>query len=195
MTPFITLPEVNGTGEIYMDCLRVMCGDTKDKSMIDLCCAFAPNTPLLGFKIRRYIDVIPREMVHKEEQEFFTQGDVLNLGTLLHWDVSICSDGIEHLSYADGVGMIRWMKGQSDKQILFTPMHPWMMSSKSSEEDPEGHHSVWTIEDFVSRGFKVIAFPKYHETLGIGAMFAYRSKDNDFERVVQELKTKNWFKL
>jgi hypothetical protein len=192
----ITFPHTHGTDEIYMDCLRAICGDTKGKSMIDLCCNKAPHTPLLGFEKRIYVDILPRTLDHSSEQQYFHQMDVLKLGYLVNFDVSICSDGIEHLSLENGVRLRRWMESQTKRQVLFTPLNPWMMSDKEDHEDPEGHHSVWSPDDIFLQGYASIVFPEYHPSLGIGAFFAWRC-DNlkaDYERVYLDLMKKHWVK-
>lgn len=96
----IDFPGVVGTIEVYMDVMRAICGDTKGKSMIDLGCCFAPNTPKLGFETRRYLDVIDRKLDHPEEQQYFIKMDALDFERFLphiKFDVAIASDVIEHL--------------------------------------------------------------------------------------------------
>lgn len=188
----ITFDNITGTDEIYMDCLLAICGDTKGKSMIDLCCNKAPHTPLLGFEKRAYVDIIDRKLDHSEEQQFFIKGDVLHHS--FDVDVSICSDGIEHLSEEEGITLLQKMIKSSKRQIIFTPSDPWMMSDKPSFEDPEGHHSVWNPDDFIKNGWAVLSFPKYHPTLGIGAFFAWRCDEIELDslRVSRELASKAW---
>jgi len=189
----LTFPNVHGNSEIYMDCLRAICGDhCADESFIDLCCNLAPHTPLLGFAERCYIDVLPRILDHPEEQQFFIQKDVLAINPFLTYDTSICSDGIEHFKKEDGYKLLGLMYEISYKQILFTPLGEYMVDPIS--KDPEGHHSGWTPEDVP--GHATIVFPQYHPTLNVGAFFFW-SSDNlqeDFERVEQILKTKSWAK-
>lgn len=171
-----------GTIEIYMDCLRAICGKTSGKSMVDLCCAYAPNTPRLGFEIRNYIDVIPRTLDHQEEQRYFLQRDVLTFGEVgVHYDVAICSDGIEHLTKENGLKLLEIMKCISDKQIIFTPLGPYAIDDG---DNPEGHHSAWYPEEFTGE-WSTICFPNYHPTLGVGAFFAWRG--GNYEEVKTNL--------
>lgn len=189
----IIFPEVEGTTEIYMDVLRAICGETKGKSMLDIGCNKAPHTPLLGFKDRLYIDILPRVLDHPDEQRFFHQKDALHI-TAKHIvaETTICSDCIEHVSRENGFKLINIMERISYRQVLFTPLDPWCMSDKTPQEDPEGHHSVWSPEDFP--GYASIVFPVYHPTLNIGAFFFYRCENlqEDFELVTMELMKKPW---
>jgi hypothetical protein len=185
---------VHGTGEVYMDCLKAICGDTEGKSMIDLCCCTAPNTPLLGFKERKYVDVLPRILDHPSEQEFFEQDDVLNFlngPKMKYYDMVICSDGIEHLTKAEGYDLINLAWFFSEKQIYFTPLGDYMVDK--NDTNPENHHSGW-IPDDLSGNFHCIVFPHYHKLLNTGAFFFwYNSEYNDdFNRVKNILKNKSW---
>lgn len=186
---------VAGNGEVYMDCLRAICGDTRGKSMIDLCCCTAPNTPLLGFSERYYIDIIDRKLDHPEEQKFFHRHDALNVHLFMaaSVDVMICSDGIEHFKKEDGKQLLEIMHMSSTKQVLFAPLGPYLVDE--NDKNPENHHSAWWPEDF--DGYATIVFPKYHSILGVGAFFAWKCPDikNDFERVKSILNNKSWVNL
>ena len=180
-------PNIEGTIEIYMHVLRAICGDTAGKSMIDLCCAFAPNTPKLGFSKRHYLDIIDRELDHKEEQQFFWKKNVLDVcfgyDYVEKFDVSICSDGIEHFYPHDGQKLIAIMKRISHKQIIFTPLGEIFKLHNTGPDDPEAHHSLWTPDDFP--GWATIVFPHYHKVWNGGAYFAWKCEniEQDFERV------------
>lgn len=187
----IVLETINGNDTVYMDCLKTICGETNGKSMIDLCCNLAPHTPLLGFKERIYVDILPRKLDHDWEQVNFIQDDIFNvLGKDNNTtNVSICSDGIEHLTKEDGLFLIMSMMIHSRRQVIFTPLGNHMVEEGN---DPENHHSGWLPEEF--EGWASITFPKYHPTLGIGAFFAWHCEnmEEDFERVKNELKQKSW---
>jgi hypothetical protein len=79
----------------------------------------------------------------------------------------------------------------SDKQIIFTPIGPYLMQDN---DNPEDHHSAWYPSDFP--GWACLVFPEYHPTLEVGAFFAWRCKDikEDYERVYLELVKKPWVK-
>jgi hypothetical protein len=196
----LTFPGVVGSIEVYMDVMRAICGETEGKSMIDLCCAFAPNTPKLGFSKRRYIDIIDRKLDHPEEQEFFSQADVLNLVpmppelvTITNlYDVAICSDGIEHLTETQGRILVSTMLAISHKQILFTPLDDLFGMAKEGDNDPEAHRSLWHPD--MLPGFNHIVFPDYHKVWNGGAFFMFGpGTDKELERVIKNLQTKHWY--
>lgn len=185
-------PGIVGGGEVYLKVLKAICGDTAGKSMVDLLCHRAPYTPLLGFKDRVYVDVQDRGLDHKEEQKHFINSDVFDFimnQECPRFDVSICSDGIEHLTRADGVQLLIWMKEKSDKQILFTPLGGL---SIVNDLHPDSHKSGWTpdhIDIYMKGKFACIVFPDFHPTLNAGAFFFWHCNNiqQDFERVKNEL--------
>lgn len=192
----LTFPGVVGNLEVYMDVMRAICGQTYDHSMADLMCCTAPNTPKLGFSDRWYFDIIHRELDHKEEQSQFYQKDVLTMTINDHFfDVTICSDGIEHLMREDGLKLIQVMKSISHKQILFTPLDDIFGMAKDGDNNPESHRSLWKPEDFPS--WSSIVFPDYHKVWNGGAFFIWRNwhesqSDKDLARVKSILQTKHW---
>lgn len=183
----LDFPGIEGNIDIYMKVLRAICGDTAGKSMIDLCCAFAPNTPMLGFERRIYIDVIDRKLDHPQEQPLFVKADVLTFKWWQKFDVAICSDGIEHFYPADGRKLLDIMKRIGHKQIIFTPIGEIFKLHNGGEHDPESHHSLWTPEDFP--GWATIVFPDYHKVWNGGAFFAVNCDniDVEFERIKSEI--------
>lgn len=190
----LTIPGVHGNGQIYLDILKAICGDTQGKSMIDLMCHHAPYTPLLGFEKRIYIDSQDRGIDHKDDQQLFIKSDVflyLFENAWSKYDVMICSDGIEHLSKQAGFDLALTMKLQSAKSVIFTPLGEWMITDS---DHPDSHKSGWMPNDFP--GYATIVLPEFHPVLETGAFFAWHTEDiqQDFDRVVNELKTKTWIK-
>ncbi len=55
-----------GNGAVHLDVLKAICGDAGSKSMVDLCCGFAPQTRQLGFKDRFYIDIVERDLAEEK---------------------------------------------------------------------------------------------------------------------------------
>lgn len=187
-------PGIQGNGEIYLDVLRAICGDVSNKSMVDLMCYHAPYTSQLGFKERTYVDVLDRGLDNKEEQRYFIKQDVFSFfidNSRAHWDVMICSDGIEHLFKQDGWDLWFTMGLLSDKAIIFTPTRD---SNLFADSDPDTHKSYWTPDDF--KEYAIIEFPDFHPTLNQGAFFAFKCGRiiDEFERVKNELKNKLWAK-
>jgi len=184
-------PGVEGNGDIYIDVLKAICGNTSDKSMCDLMCYHAPYTSQLGFNERTYVDVLDRGLDDKEEQKYFVNSDVIRFLEAAEqaWDVTICSDGIEHLYLSKGKRLIELMEGLSDKQIIFTPTRD---KNLVMDSDPDSHKSSWTPDDF--EAYAIIEFPDFHPTLNQGAFFAFKCGKiiDEFERVKNELKNKSW---
>lgn len=190
-----------GTGAIYMDCLRAICGETKGKSMIDLGCCYGPHTCQLGFEKRTYVDIIERKLDDENEQQYFVKEDVLyflaNTKERYLYDVTIASDFIEHLTEEDGISLLGLMDINSNRQVLFTPLGEYMVDK--NDVHPENHHSGWTpdkLESIIPNHYAYIVFPKYHELLNAGGIFFWHCNDmeNDFKRVIKELNTKEWVK-
>lgn len=193
----ITFPGVVGSIEVYMDVMRAICGETWDHSMADLCCCTAPNTPNLGFRRRQYFDIVHRDLDHRDEQEFFSQKDVLTLSLDVEgrFDVAICSDGIEHLSYEDGVKLIKVMQSISYRQVIFTPLDDLFGMAKEGNADPEAHRSLWKPE-MLADDWCCIIFPDYHKEWNGGAWFGFcvdNWRDQEFDIVKKKLKTKHWY--
>lgn len=147
----ITIPNIVGDIELYMRVLRAICGETEGKSMIDLGCCFAPNTPKLGFSKRTYVDVIERVLDHHEEQQFFIKADIvefMNHATQwpdIKWDVAIATDVTEHLTIENAYKLLYDMAVKSHKQIIFTPLGElWL--EKICTNNPEAHRSAWRPE-------------------------------------------------
>lgn len=180
-------PGVVGSGELYLKVLKAICGDTADKSMIDLMCYHAPYTSQLGFAERTYVDIQDRGIDKKDEQAYFVKADVFDYmrDAERAWDIAICSDGIEHLFKYKAPHFLWLMEGLSEKQIIFTPTRD---KNIVNDSDPDSHKSSWTPDDF--EAYAIIEFPDFHPTLNQGAFFAFKCGKiiNEFERVKNELK-------
>lgn len=197
--PQITLRNIEGNGQIYMDIMRAICGVTYGKSMIDLMCHKAPYTSQLGFALRKYVDIQGRALDLHADQKYFEQADVLDflITDNGEYDVAICSDGIEHLTDKQAIGLLTGMDLCSDKQILFTPLGDCDIMD---DTHPDSHKSGWTpekIDALQPNHWAHIVFPDFHPTLGMGAFFFWHCKEikADFLRVYNELKKLSWTKL
>lgn len=188
----LTFENIEGGNEVYMDCLTALVGENRS-SFLDIGCNHAPFTSQLGFKHREYIDMLPRELDNKDEQQFFHQENILQRKLHSTYNSTFALDVIEHLYKADGCEMLMIMKYISNRQILFTPLDEWMMTD-DADKNPESHRSIWKPGDIDDRWIKLI-FPKYHPTLGIGAWWFMHCEnlEEEFERVKNELKTKSWY--
>ena len=188
----LTFEDVHGTEQVYLDCLTILSGDDRE-SCLDIGCNHSPFVPRLGFKERKYIDIMQRELDHVEEQPFFEKADALHyLRKGIRYSTIYSLDQIEHVTKAYGWEQIRLMEGHSDRQIFFTPLDPWMMTD-DSDDNPESHRSLWRPENFDKTWIKIV-FPVYHELLHIGAWFFMKCKEpeQEFERIAKEIKQKTW---
>jgi len=186
----ITLEGINGSGELWVDIMKIICGDTAKQSMVDLGCHLAPYTPLLGFRERTYVDVQDRPLDHADEKKWLVQSDVVDFlkSTNNFYDTAIASDLIEHLSKERGKEMLTLMEYRSHKQIIFTPLGAWMISE---DKHPDSHLSGWIPEmlpDYVS-----IVLPDFHPTLTVGAFFSFNCSGIEKERIINEIKIKYAF--
>jgi hypothetical protein len=188
-------PGVVGSGEIYLDVMKAICGNTTGKSMADLMCHHAPYTPLLGFEHRIYVDIQDRGLDHKSEEKYFLISDVfrfLDKCSDSSFDVMICSDGIEHLEKLHGYDLLLSMKLKARKSIIFTPLGDLNVTD---DNHPDSHKCGWEPSHMPTDYAKIV-FPNFHHTLNAGAFFAWTCAGirQDFERVKLELNNKKWAK-
>lgn len=190
----IVLPSIEGSGIIYLDILKSICGDTSGKSMIDLMCHKAPYTSQLGFRERTYVDVQNRGLDNKEEEKYFIESDVFDYYSNnmdRKWDVSICSDGIEHLSKQEGITLSVIMTFRSKTSIIFTPLGDCNVTNNMH---PDSHRSGWQPSEF--RGWGTIVLPNFHPQLNMGAFFAFYCENikEEFKRIKKEINKYKWTK-
>lgn len=181
----LLLDNIEGSGELYLKIMKAICGNTEDLSMVDLGCYHAPYTPHLGFKNRTYVDVQDRPLDNWGEQKYFVKSDMIKyLQKGEYFDVSISSDSLEHLSVKEGRLLISLMERYSGKQIIFTPLGDYMIST---DKHPDRHRSGWTPEYF--KGWASIVIPQFHPPMNLGAFFTWHCDDikEDFKRVKRQL--------
>jgi len=188
----ITLEGLHGSGELWLDIMRIICGNTYGKSFLDAGCHKAPYTPSLGFTERTYVDIQGRKLDHSEEQRYFIQDDVVEYlyFSKKHFDVIIASDFLEHLTIEKGYEFIALICMNSNKQIIFTPLGEYNITD---DNHPASHHSGWTPEMFVDKSpfnWLFIVLPNFHPTLEVGAFFAIRCEQDDQLRIYNEIKNK-----
>lgn len=183
----IVLPGINGSGFIWMEIAEIICNPNINQSMCDLGCHHAPYTPLLGYGEYVYVDIQDRALDHKELQKWFIQSDVVDYLKECNrrFDVCIASDLIEHLIEPRGKELLSLMEAHSDKQVIFTPLGPWMISE---DDHPDSHRSGWTPE--MLPHYLSIILPDFHPTLGVGAFFSVNCSDEEKQRIFNEIKNK-----
>lgn len=183
----ITLEGIPGSGRVYVDVMKIICNTLHGQSMVDLGAHRAPYTPLLGFTDRTYVDIQDRPLDHTDEQKWFVQSDAIEYlqQTNRRFDVSIASDFVEHLTEKEGRELMLLMQCKSDKQIIFTPLGPWMLSK---DDHPDSHRSAW-MPDMLPEYLSIV-LPDFHPQLKIGAFFAVRCSPEEMERITNEIKIK-----
>lgn len=186
----IVLPGINGSGELWLDIMKIICGDMPNhpaSNICDLMCHRMPYTPLLGFKERTYVDIQDRGFDFPEERANFIQMDVLEFLSScgVDYDLMVCSDGLEHLIVEDGQRLINYMEMHSTMQAVFTPLGEYMISE---EDHPDNHRSGWTPE--MLPNYLSIVLPDFHPALGTGAFFAVNCSDEEKQRIYNEIKNK-----
>jgi hypothetical protein len=178
---------------VYRDCLQAILGDMPRDSMIDLGCNLAPHTAVLGFKERKYVDILPRTLDHTEEQQYFEQADILDTPLDVHYDVAFSLDCIEHLTISGGYKLMHIMNSISDKQVIFTPLTDLFGFAEPNNYDPEAHRSLWQPSMF--EGYAALTFPNFHSIWNGGAFFVWKCEDidSDFRRVHNQLTQLKWY--
>lgn len=176
-----------GSGELYRAVLASICGDVQGRSMLDLCCGEIPHTSILPFAHSTFVDSLDRGGASKNQN--FILSDIFEFlkTNKKVYDVTICSDAIEHFRKPEANELLHQMDLCSDKQIIFTPLGDHMIEFVETD-DPHSHKSGWTPYDFP--GWASIVFPNFHALMGIGAFFSWTCIDigEDFSRVINELR-------
>jgi len=171
-----TYPNIHGNGDLHLAILKAICGDTSNKSMVDLMCHRAPYTPRLGFKERTYVDIQDREFDYPEEKKNFLLLDVMDYTPPRTFDIALCLDGIEHLSHEAGWELIALMQGIATLPIIFTPLGE---VSITNDAHPDSHKCGWYPEELPT--WNSLVFPDWHPTLEVGAWYAWKGNDHAFE--------------
>lgn len=187
----ITLDGITGSGELWLDIVRIICRPSLNKSDVYLCdlmCHTAPYTSQLEFYHTTFVDVQYRGLENCKEKDFvFYRSDVFDFldKSFGEFEVMICADGIEHLSKENGQRLIEEMEEHSEKQIVFTPLGEL---SVTEYDHPDSHKSGWYPTDF--EGWAFIVLPNFHPTLNCGAFFAFNCSDKEKQRIYNEIKIK-----
>lgn len=179
-----------GSGPLQIEILKAISGDVVGQSMIDLCCGSAPQTGLIKFKEKTYVDVVDRPL---PDGEVIVSNviDYLKENQNKVYDVSISTDTIEHFREKDAIEFLELTNGVAKKQIWFTPLGEYCMTNDPNDNNPDSHKSAWTpekLEEMYPGKWAFIEFPNWHPTLGengLGAFFFWTCDDinKDFERV------------
>ena len=188
-----------GSSDQQVEILKAICGNTENKTLLDLCCGSAPQTSQLKFKEKTYVDAVDR---------FIPDGEVV-VGNVIEYlkhnvflskfDISISTDSIEHFREKDALEFVDLTSKAAEKNIWFTPLGEFCMTDDPNDNNPDTHKSEWTpekLEKIMPNHWAYLVFPNWHPTLQnskgetLGAFFFWHSKDlkSDFKRVESELK-------
>lgn len=188
----------NGSGELQIEIMNVICGDTESQIMVDLCAGSAPQTGQMKFKEKIHVDCIDREIAGDGKLIVSDVIEYLNSAkkAKTKFDVSISTDTVEHFREKDALNFLDLTSKIAAKQIWFTPLGEYCMTTDPNDNNPDSHKSAWTpekLEELMPGKWAFLVFPKWHPTLsfnGLGAFFFWTCKNikKDFERVSNELK-------
>lgn len=170
--------------------LESIFGDTSNKTLVDLCSHHGRQTTKLPLKHLTLVDYYDYTEDHIKQVN--CHGKVKNHNSIscditssnvvqdiLHKhspDIVTCLDGIEHLSKDDGLNLIYAVANYANNVLFFTPLGDLWIDNQEDEVVPFRHKSGWVPEDLPDNWAKII-FPNYHETLGCGAWFFWKTED------------------
>lgn len=184
-----------GNGEVHLDVLKSICGDTSNKFLCDLCCGEAPQTRKLGFRTKHFVDIVKRDL--GEDNCNFLQNmaefHLYNLAGFARYDVITFLDAVEHFKKNIGYLLLDAIDNMAKLKIVFTPLGDYIIETIETD-NPDSHKSGWLPKEFEDMGWSTIVFPNFHPTLNIGAFFAIKcdNLESEFERIINELNKKEW---
>ena len=164
-----------GSLDLWLDVLLwILAEHARDGplSLIDLCCGEMTNTSRLIFAHSVHVDV--QDCPLRPQNYKFIQTDVCADHPVFeeHYDVALCSDGIEHLTVEQAVRLVRRMEDIADLAVIFTPLGDYIVEPGTTH--PDRHKSGWIPLSFHGLGFHTMTFPNWHPTLQLGAFFAWK---------------------
>lgn len=158
-----------GSGDLWIQVVN-MIAEPAGKTCLDLCCCEMTTIRRVPFDSITGVDVI--DWKTRWPTARFIQSDALTFlkNTREHFDVGICSDGIEHLKKEDGGSLLWWAVLRCNLVIVFTPMNN-LVQEHLTESHPDKHKSLWSTSDF-DDSWNLIEFPNWHPNTG--EFFAWR---------------------
>lgn len=184
----------NGSGDLQIKVIKAICGNYENQTMVDLCCGSSPQTGLINFKEKTFVDCVDRELIGGGKLIVSDVLDYLKKENK-QYDISISTDTIEHFRDKDANEFLDLTSKISKKQIWFTPLGEYCMTNDQTDNNPDTHKSEWTPKKLESRNpgyWAFVVFPNWHPTLsdnGLGAFFFWHC-DNikaEAQRVEKEL--------
>lgn len=182
--------DIDGSPELHLHILDLLCDGIKGKIMVDLmCCEASQTRKLSGWASETYVDIQRRDMGEKEK--YFVQQDVgeFLVNQVQVFDVAFCLDGVEHLHESDAFDVISMASAVSKRGIFFTPLGDFNITE---DDNPDSHRSGWLPEDIEGvypNKFAFIVLPNFHKTIGAGAFFFWTAEniEQDFMRVKNKI--------
>lgn len=189
--------EQNGSGQLQIEVMKAICGDLENQTMIDLCCGSAPQTGIMNFKQKTFVDCVSRNLVGGGEMITADVIQYLKANQKLEtkYDVSISTDTVEHFREKEALEFLKLTSNVAKKQVWFTPLGEYCMTTDPNDNNPDSHKSAWTpekLEEIMPGKWAFIVFPNWHPSLsdnGLGAFFFWTCEnlEEDFKRVSNEL--------
>lgn len=161
-----------GSGELQLQVLRSIIGDSSQKTLIDLCCGEMTVSRHLKFASSVHVDVTDEPL--RPRHAVFVHSDVFGDHPVFktRYNVALCADGIEHFTKADGFRLAHQMTMLADLSIVFTPLGEYMVDPLNT--GPHTHKSGWLPDDLP--GWHTLVFPNWHPTLNCGALFYWHDR-------------------
>lgn len=168
---------MTGSHELYIQTIREIVGEIEGKSLLDLCCGEMAVTQKMPFDWKRSLAVDVIDAPERPRICDFLLADARSFVPEQIYDVAICSDGIEHLSFTEGVRLLTMMHKYAKVAIVFTPTGDKNLDSERST-NPHSHKSSWSPMEFEVLDWNTHYFPDWHPTICLGAVFAWRKNFN-----------------
>lgn len=171
-----------GSGALWIDVINGILGETHRGSLLDLCCGHPILSSQLGFERHVGVDLneYPESAMCSEFRKRDALDDISEIDTD-SYELALCSDGLEHFKWEDGIIMLGEMARVGKLAIVFVPTKrkDYGYSMDENSNDPHVHKSLWSHEQFQSLGWQTRTFPNWHPTLNLGACFAWNRKETE----------------
>lgn len=179
-------PEVSGeigSLSLFQNVLgRIVERPFAELSVLDLCCGECSHVRGLRFNESLHVDV--QDWPNRPKELDFLRWNVNEIehtraARRERWDVTLCSDGIEHLDRMDGLRLMHRMMQYGRVAVIFTPFGEYpelcdpRLKPMAFSTDPDQHKSKWLPEQFRDLKWQTLEFPNWHGSFG--AFFAWKN--------------------
>lgn len=139
-------------------------------AVLDLGCGLCaylktlPNRTRIGVEaFRPYIETTLKDQ--DAQDIILIHGDMLSFDKLVRrkWDTAVLVDSLEHVSFHDGVDLIRRLQLQAQTILVFAP---WGVHEQDECDGNtmQRHLSTWTDDELEQLGFVVRVDPVFHNS-------------------------------